>query len=234
MCAFGICLSLLERERTGEGQIIDSNITESSSYIGSWLFKTRKPDTEMQYLVWPNLKEKHSNLLDGGQAFYSCYECKDGKYMALGALEPKFFEEFIASLSRATQVDEAYGQFKIDQIGQFDDDLRDKLEAIFRLKRRDEWTNVFLNTDSCCTPVLEPEEVHSFEHFKKRKSFLDQFTPNVSPRFLPPNGGGTPHRDADKQRPIDLVDVLNALRVDTDQLDSLVRDGVVRVDKSKL
>ena len=229
MCAFGICLSLLERERTGHGQIIDSNITESTSYIGSWLFKTRKPDTEMQYLVWPNLKEKHSNLLDGGQPFYNCYECKDGKYMALGALEPKFFEEFIANLVAATQADEDYRQFKIERIGQFDDDLREKLEAIFKRRTRDEWASVFLHTDSCCTPVLEPEEAHSFEYFKKRKSFLDQFTPNVSPRFL-----ANSLRDGEKRRPADLVDVLDSLKVDTDQLDSLIRDGVVRLDKSKL
>ena len=231
MCAFGICLSLLERERTGKGQIIDSNIAESSSYIGSWLFKTRKPDTEMQYLVWPNLNEKHANLLDGGQPFYSCYECKDGKYMALGALEPKFFEEFLANLNRATRTDEAFGRFEISKIDQFDDDLREKLEAIFRLRTRDEWSGVFLNTDSCCTPVLEPEEVHSFEHFRKRKSFLDQFTPNVSPRFL--TGRGSVHT-AEKRRPSDLVEVLNSLKVDTDQLDSLIRDGVLRLNKSKL
>ena len=232
MCAFGICLSLLERERTGVGQIIDSNIAESSSYIGSWLFKTRRPDTEMQYLVWPNLKEKHANLLDGGRAFYGCYECKDGKFMALGALEPKFFEQFIASLSEATRTDEAYRPFKVDQIGQFDDDLADKLEAIFKLKTRDEWSSVFLSTDSCCTPVLEPEEVHSFEHFKKRQSFLDQFTPNVSPRFLTNNKSAP--SDAEQRRQSDLVDVLNSLKVDTDQLDSLIRDGVVRLDRSKL
>lgn len=232
MCAFGICLSLLERERTGLGQIIDSNITESTSYIGSWLFKTRRPDTEMQYLVWPNLREKHANLLDGGRAFYGCYECKDGKYMALGALEPKFFEQFIASLHAATQTEEAYRPFKIDQIDQFDDDLADKLEAIFKLKTRDEWSSVFLGTDSCCTPVLEPEEVHSFEHFKKRKSFLDQFTPNVSPRFLTNQDGQL--EKSQPEKPADLVDVLNSLKVDTDQLDSLIRDGVVRLDRSKL
>lgn len=229
MCAFGILLSLFEREKTGRGQIIDSNITESTSYIGSWLFKTRKAESEMQYLAWPNLNEKHSNLLDGGQPFYNCYECKDGKFMALGALEPKFFDEFISNLDQATLNDERCKAYKVDQISQFDEDLKDKLEKIFKLKTRDDWSKIFINTDSCCTPVLEPEEVHDFEHFKQRKSFLDPNTPNVSPRFLM-NDSTRP----DTNQSTDLIDVLKSFKIDVQEIDNLLKDGVLLLDKSKL
>ena len=186
----------------------------------------------MQYLVWPNLNDKHKNLLDGGQAFYNCYECADGKFMALGAIEPKFFEEFISNLNKATLSNANFAQFKISQINQFDADLKDKLDKIFKLKTRDEWTSVFLNTDACCTPILEPEEVHSFEYFKKRKSFLDQFTPNVSPRFLTTGDNNLDNQDDNSS--INLIDVLNKLKVDADQLNSLVKDGIIQIDKSKL
>lgn len=230
MCAFGICLSLLERERTGKGQIIDSNMTESSSYIGSWLFKTRKPDTFMQHLVWPNLDEKHKNLLDGGQAFYDCYECKDGKFMALGALEIKFFDEFISNLSNSTKKDEQFKEFNIDKIQQFDEDLKDKLTKIFKLKTRDEWSKIFISTDACCTPVLEPEEAYNLKYFKARKSFIDQYTPNTSPRFMINNN--TNKNEQKKQ--VDLTDTLDELKIDKEELASLLKDGIVKLNDSKL
>ena len=87
MCAFGILAALLDRARTGKGQVVESNMVDGTAYLG----------TLMRYAVktpaWS--QPRGQNLLDGGSPFYDVYECKDGGYMAVGALEPKFFHELL-------------------------------------------------------------------------------------------------------------------------------------------
>lgn len=97
------------------------------------------------------------------------------------------------------------------------------------MKNRDEWSEIFLNTDSCCTPVLEPEEVHEFEYFKNRKSFKDQFTPNISPRFLLNN-----ENENQNENNTNLIEILNKLKINNDELNSLIKDGILKINKSKL
>jgi alpha-methylacyl-CoA racemase len=87
LCAFGICTALLERHRSGKGQIVDSAMVEGSAYVASWMFRSR------ELPIWS--QPRGGNALDGGAFYYDTYETKDGKFMAVGALEPQFYEQLL-------------------------------------------------------------------------------------------------------------------------------------------
>lgn len=156
LCALGICVALLERHRSGKGQIIDCSMSEGAAYVGSWL-------TQSQNLpIWG--QERGKNLLDGGTFFYNTYETKDGKYMSVGALEPQFFAIFAKTLG-------------LGDVNQFDEDtdgLTKRVQELFRAKTQEEWTKLFEHTDSCVYPVLDWKEAHLYQHNKERGAFVDQ------------------------------------------------------------
>ncbi|GBM31865.1 Alpha-methylacyl-CoA racemase, partial [Araneus ventricosus] len=91
ICALGICLALLDRHQSGKGQVIDTNMVEGSAYVSSWLWSSRSK--LYPFPLWSRPRGK--NILDGGAHFYQTYETKDGKFIAVGALEPPFYEAFI-------------------------------------------------------------------------------------------------------------------------------------------
>lgn len=84
MCAFGICIALLERERSGLGQVVDCSMTEGAAYVASWLTRSQKSP------VWG--QKRGENLLDTGAFFYDTYETSDKQFMSVGALEPEFIK----------------------------------------------------------------------------------------------------------------------------------------------
>ncbi|PIK62166.1 putative alpha-methylacyl-CoA racemase isoform X1 [Apostichopus japonicus] len=90
VCALGICMALFERSRSGKGQIIDANMVEGSAYVAAWTFMARD--------IGVLGDEKGANLLDGGAYFYDTYRTLDGKYMAVGALEPQFYAKLLEGL----------------------------------------------------------------------------------------------------------------------------------------
>ncbi|XP_069483196.1 alpha-methylacyl-CoA racemase isoform X2 [Ambystoma mexicanum] len=85
MCAMGIIMALYERTRSGQGQVIDASMVEGAAYVGSFLWKG-------QYLF---SRPRGENILDGGAPFYETYKTSDGKFMAVGAIEPQFFKELL-------------------------------------------------------------------------------------------------------------------------------------------
>jgi len=163
-CAMGIMAALLERSRSGQGQVIDSCMVEGAAYVGSWLFASR------DMFVWG--QPRGHNLLDSGAHFYETYKTKDGKYMCVGALEPQFYNTFLEKL-----------ELNDDDLPQFDDfdELKVKLAKIFSEKTRDEWCKIFDGTDACVTPVLEQEEAVEHPQNKARGSFLDNGMPRPAP-----------------------------------------------------
>ena len=96
LCAMGICMALIERSRSNQGQVIDSSMVDGVSYLTSFQRLTR--DSQAGQLIWPRPRKRGSNLLDGGAPFYSVYKTKDGGYMAVGALEPQFFANVLRIL----------------------------------------------------------------------------------------------------------------------------------------
>ncbi|XP_026815067.1 alpha-methylacyl-CoA racemase isoform X2 [Rhopalosiphum maidis] len=155
VCIMGILMAVIERYKSGKGQVVDANITEGISYVGSWLMCSQDS------MIWG--KPKGQNLLDGGVHFYDTYETKDGKWMAVGAIEPEFYKVFIEGLG-----------LNIDEIEQMDNFERNReiISKKFKEKTREEWCNIFDSKDACVTPVLELDEVDQHPHNASRNSFI--------------------------------------------------------------
>jgi alpha-methylacyl-CoA racemase len=111
--------------------------------------------------------ERESFLLDGGAPFYRTYECSDGRYMAVGAIEPQFFAQLLAGLGLSA--DEVPSQF---EIGAYPD-MHKIFTERFASKTRDEWADVFAGTDACVTPVLTWTEAAENEHLRARSTMME-------------------------------------------------------------
>lgn len=151
VCFLGILLALLQRERSGRGQVVEANMVDGSSYMATFLRLARTTP------MWND--QRGHNVLDGGCPYYDTYETKDGKYMAVGALEPQFFAALLHGLSiNASQLN---GRREDKSTWQ---DLRALFTSKFKEKTRAEWEKVFDNTDACCTPVLDHDELEQSGH----------------------------------------------------------------------
>jgi alpha-methylacyl-CoA racemase len=110
--------------------------------------------------------ERESSLLDGGAPFYRTYETADGKYMAVGAIEPQFFAQLLQGLGLSP--DEVPNQMDRDSFGETRKIFTDR----FASKTRDEWTQIFAGTDACVTPVLTWTEAAEGEHLTARSTIV--------------------------------------------------------------
>lgn len=148
VCFMGILLALLQREKTGLGQVVEANMVDGSSFMASMpRFGSKTP-------MWDG--KRGENVLDGGCPYYDTYETKDGRFMAVGALEPQFF----AALLKGLKIGE-------EQLGGKRDDrrtwsgMRELFTKTFKSKSRDEWEAIFDGTDACCTPVFGQRELEN-------------------------------------------------------------------------
>jgi len=173
LLAVGVLAALLERERSGLGQVVDAAMVDGSALLTSFLHGMRAAG------AWQD--ERGTNLLDGGAPFYDTYETADGKYVAVGALEPKFYAALLAGLGLAGDHD-LPGQY--DRAGW--PALRAGLAAAFRGRTQAEWGEVFAGTDACVAPVLGPGEAPAHPHNAERGVFIDVggvLQPAPAPRF---------------------------------------------------
>lgn len=185
----GIVTALYERERSGRGQVVDAAMVDGVSVLAQMMW-TMKSTGALR-------DERESFLLDGGAPFYRCYETSDGKYMAVGAIEPQFFAALLAGLGLSTE--EVPNQLDVAAFPR----MRELFTAKFASRTRDEWTEVFAGTDACVTPVLTWTEAAVDAHLRGRSTVItahgvDQAAP--APRFSrtpadpvgPPPGTTTP------------------------------------------
>jgi alpha-methylacyl-CoA racemase len=179
----GIVAALYERERSGEGQVIDAAMVDGVSILAQMMW-TMKAIGSLR-------DERESFLLDGGAPFYRSYEASDGRYMAVGAIEPQFFAQLLTGLGLAP--DEVPNQLDIGAYPEMHKIFTER----FASKTRDEWTEIFAGTDACVTPVLTWREAAHNEHLRARSTLLtangvDQAAP--APRFsrTPPGPVGAP------------------------------------------
>jgi alpha-methylacyl-CoA racemase len=157
--ATGLLAALLHARATGEGQVVDAAMTEGASYLGSM---TR---TFVARGGWHD--ERESNLLDGGAPNYRCYETADGKWVAVGAIEPQFWSTLLTTL----ELDEATTPTPYAPSDWAD--CKKVLAEKFRTRTRDEWAAIFAPLDACVAPVLTLEEALSHPHNVARGSFAD-------------------------------------------------------------
>ncbi len=168
----GIVAALYERERSGRGQVIDAAMVDGVSVLAQVMW-TMKATGALR-------DRRESFLLDGGAPFYGCYETSDGKYMAVGAIEPQFFAALLRGLGLAP--DEVPGQLDIASYPR----MREVFTERFAGRTRDDWTRVFAGTDACVSPVLAWSEAAADEHLRARSTVVtahgvDQAAP--APRF---------------------------------------------------
>ena len=190
--AFGIACALVERGRSGKGQVVDAAMVDGAAALMAIIYGAQQAGW------WTD--ERGVNMLDGGAHFYDTYETKDGKYVAIGSIEPQFY----ALLLKHT------GLEKEELPHQFDRSawpaMRERLTAIFKSKTRDEWCAIMEGTDVCFAPVLTLSEAPQSAHAVARSAFTDVggiVQPAPAPRFsrtagalgLPPSQPGE-HTDA--------------------------------------
>jgi alpha-methylacyl-CoA racemase len=172
LMAFGIVCGLVERSRSGKGQVVDASMVDGAALLMSMFFAFRA--------AGGHSTERGTNLLDGGAPFYDTYETADGKYVAVGALEPKFYAELIERLGLSS----AGLPAQMDRAGW--PVMRAKFAEVIRTKTRDEWCALLEGTDACFAPILDIEEAARHPHNRARGTFVEVdgvLQPAPAPRF---------------------------------------------------
>ena len=171
-CAFGLMAAVFERQRSGRGQVVDAAMVDGAASLMSLFYGLHAAGN------WGG--GRGENLLDGGAPFYDTYETADGRHVALGALEPKFFAE----LARRLGLDERFVKRQYDR--KLWPEMREAIAAAVRTKTRDEWCSALEGSDACFAPVLSLEEAPRHAHAQARGAFvtLDGVVqPAPAPRF---------------------------------------------------
>jgi alpha-methylacyl-CoA racemase len=168
----GILAAVLHARQTGEGQVIDCAICDG---VASMMTLDHE---QMRAVRWQNGRD--SNLLDGGAHFYTTYRCKDGKWLAVGAIEPQFYAEL---RSRAGWSAPAFDRQHDRANWQM---LKERAQRIFMTRTRDEWLEIFEGSEACVTPVLTLAESADDAHMRARRTLIehgDGLLPEPAPRF---------------------------------------------------
>ncbi|HEY2126530.1 MAG TPA: CaiB/BaiF CoA-transferase family protein [Streptosporangiaceae bacterium] len=172
LLAVGVLAALLERERSGRGQVVDAAMVDGSALLATFIHGLRAAG------AWQD--QRGSNLLDGGAPFYDTYQTADGKFIAVGALESKFYAELLDRLG----LDAAELPAQLDRSGW--PVLRDRLTAAFAQRTQAEWVAVFDGSDACVTPVLSMADAPGHPHNLARGTFIEVggvCQPAPAPRF---------------------------------------------------
>ncbi len=167
--AFGMLAALIEAGRTGKGQVVDAAMLDGAASQMALIYAWRAGGT------WSDTRG--ANLLDGGAPFYRCFACSDGRFVAVGALEPQFFAALMAGLGL-----EAEGWDQNDRAAW--PRLAARIAGVFATAARDDWAARFEGTDACVSPVLSLTEAPQHPHNRARGTFTgppDQ--PAPAPRF---------------------------------------------------
>ncbi len=212
--AVGMLGALLEAQRTGKGQVVDAAMVDGASSL------ITSVHAGLASGFWN--RGRASNVLDTGAHYYDAYETLDGKYIALGSIEPQFYAELLELTGMAQEA-----------LPQQNDrtrwpEMKARVAAIVRTKSRAEWEEIFEGSDVCFGPVLEPWEAPEHPHARARHSFREVagvVQPAPAPRFSrteseiqgPPAWPGQ-HSD----------EILNEIGLNGARADQLKASGAVR------
>ncbi|OGK88303.1 MAG: carnitine dehydratase [Candidatus Rokubacteria bacterium GWC2_70_16] len=170
--AFGLLCALLEAARSGRGQVVDAAMVDGSASLATAIFGLRALG------AWS--EERGDNVLDSGAPWYDVYETKDGKYVAIGSLEKRFYGELMRLTGLAD--DNLPKQWDRTQWPE----LRSRLAATFKSKTREEWRAIMEGSDVCFAPVLSYSEALQHPHNRARGTFVEVDgieQPAPAPRF---------------------------------------------------
>ena len=211
--ALGMVAALFEAQRSGKGQVVDAAMTDGAASLMGMIYGFKATG------FWRD--EREVNMLDGGAPFYDTYETKDGKYVAVGSIEPQFYAEL---RERAGLKDAIWDRQNDREIWP---ELKQKIAAVFKTKTRDEWSKIMENTDVCFGPVLSMEEAPKHPHNRARQTFIEVdgvIQPNVAPRFsrTPSEVQGPPPRIGQH-----TTEALRDWGLSASQIEALARAGAI-------
>ena len=172
LLALGVVAALFEAQRSGQGQVVDCAMTDGSALLMAMLYGLRAKG------LWQDARE--ANFLDGSAHFYGSYECADGRYVAIGAIEPQFYRQLLDKCG----VDDP--QFARQWASAEWPALRAKLAALFKTRSRDQWCELLEGSDACFAPVLSFAEAPLHHHAQARSGFVEVegvTQPAAAPRF---------------------------------------------------
>ncbi|MBU2548206.1 MAG: CoA transferase [Proteobacteria bacterium] len=172
LLAFGMACALCETQRSGRGQVVDAAMVDGASALMAMFYGFRAAG------MWSD--RRGTNHLDGGSHYYDTYECRDGRYISIGSIEPQFY----ALLLEKAGLDDP--DFQVQSDRERWARLKEKLVALFKTRTRDEWCEIMEGTDVCFGPVLTLEEAPNHPHNAARKTFIDLdgvVQPAPAPRF---------------------------------------------------
>jgi alpha-methylacyl-CoA racemase len=170
--AFGIVSAILSAHETGVGQVVDAAVCDASAHLMTSFFG--------QAAAGVFSSQRGTNVLDGGAPYYDVYECKDGRYVSIAAIESKFFAELLQRLGLDPSV------FPEQNDRSRWSEARNILAATFKTRSRDEWSELLQGSDACFAPVLALDEAPSHPHFQARSTFIEidgVIQPRSAPRF---------------------------------------------------
>ena len=213
LLALGLVSALLEAKGSGEGQIVDAAMTDGSALLMTMIYSMKGSG------FWQD--SMGSNLLDGGAHFYDTYECKDGKFISIGSIEPQFYK----LLRELANLEDSIYDNQMSRENW--PDLKKEIAKVFLNKTRDEWCDLMEGTDVCFAPVLSMWEAPQHPHNVARKTFIElegldqpapapRFSKTVSEVRSPPALAGE-HTD----------EILNEIGIDSDQIKTLRTQGGV-------
>ena len=183
LLAIGLLAGLLESQRSGKGQVIDAAMVDGTAVLTTFMHGM------MAMGGWRD--ERGVNLLDTGAHYYEVYECADGKFLSVGAIEPQFYAELLRGTGLTDDPEFANQNDKAQWPR-----LKERLAAVIRTRTRDEWAEIFDGTDACVAPILSLGEAPNHAHTAARKTFVARdgiVQPAPAPRFS--------RTEADIQRP---------------------------------
>ncbi|MFS2126475.1 CaiB/BaiF CoA transferase family protein [Pseudomonas sp. Pseusp97] len=191
LLGFGLLCALLEAQRSGKGQVVDAAMTDGTALLSAMMYGFRAAGRLGD--------ERGANLLDGGAHFYDTYECADGRFIALGAIEPQFYAELLQRCG----IDDPQFQRQMDATQW--PQLKAKLAALFQQRSRAQWCDLLEGSDACFAPVLDWAEAAEHPHNRERGTYLELggvLQPAPAPRFsrtpatTPTPASGEPQSEA--------------------------------------
>jgi alpha-methylacyl-CoA racemase len=168
----GVLAALHERHTSGQGQVIDAAITEGTANLMSLFYSMSSLG------LWRT--QRGANLLDSAAHFYDTYQTKDDKFLSVGAIEPQFYAELCNKM--ALDMDDFANQNDPRKWPE----LKTKLAAVIATKTRDEWADIFVDSDACVAPVLDFKEAPQDPHMQARSAYMvvdGVEQPAPAPRF---------------------------------------------------
>ncbi|ROZ68741.1 CaiB/BaiF CoA-transferase family protein [Ramlibacter sp. WS9] len=173
LLAVGVMSALYEANRSGRGQVIDAAMTDGASLLSAMMYGFKAAG------MWSN--QRGENILDSGAPFYDTYACADGKYVAVGAVEPQFYALLreICGIADDTSFDAQMDMARWPL-------LKLRMADVFRTRTRDEWCAALEGTDACFAPVLDWDEAPRHPHNVARETFVTVdgvLQPAPAPRF---------------------------------------------------